>query len=520
MWIYIFTTVLSLAVAQETFIDSLIRTSRDQVETPFNIVPDARNFDQEYDFIIIGGGSAGCVLANRLTEVPHWRVLLLEAGREEILLTDVPLAATFWTFTDFNWGFRTEVQPNGCQGMTDGRCNWPRGRGLGGTSIINYMMYTRGNRKDFDEWASLGNKGWSYDEVLPYFKKSEKVGIKDLRKSPYHGSEGFLPVMDSSWRTPLAKLHLQAASELGIPTRDLNGENQLGISYVQVNIKNGRRQSAAKSFIRPIRNRPNLFVAKGARVTKIVIDPDTKIATGVQFAKNKKSYYIRASKEVLLSAGTLSSPHLLMLSGVGPRAHLLEHGISVVKDLPRVGENLQDHTTFNTLLFLINDSVSLVDNRIATNPAYTFDYLLRGRGPLTCPGGAEVLAFLNTRQTKEDYPELPEDVPDIEFVFSAGSLAGDVNGGLRNSLGLSKEVVDEVFRPIFGRDGFQIVPILLKPKSRGYIRLKSNNPFHWPLFYHNYYTHPSDIKAMLRGIKLVSTNLLVDEIWIWTFFRP
>jgi len=444
------------------------------------------------------------VLANRLTQIPEWNVLLLEAGDDEVMMTDVPLAAPLLTITDFNWGYQTEVQDSGCTGMVSKRCHWPRGKGLGGTSVINYMMYTRGHGKNYDEWAALGNEGWSFEEVLPYFKKSEKCGIKDLRNSPYHSVDGELPVTHSTWRTPLAKSHLEAAGEVGLPTRDLNGEHQLGVSYVQVNIKNGRRQSAAKSFIKPVRNRPNLFVAKNARVTKIVVDPLTKVAKGVQFAKNRKSYYVGATKEVILSAGTINSPHILMLSGIGPRDHLREFGVPVIHDLPGVGENLQDHTTLNTLVFLINQTISLVDARVSTNLANSVDYLLRGTGPLTCPGGAEALAFVNTRQNRYDYPELDDDVPDMEFVFSAGSLAGDTFGGLRRSLGIGKAVVDEVIKPIVGRDGFQIVPIMLKPKSRGRIRLKSSNPFHWPRMYHNYYTHPADIQTMLRGIKLVS----------------
>lgn len=497
---------ISFSSAQFDFLSGIFGVSRQVFNVPPNLIRDTKTFDNVYDFVVIGAGSAGCVLANRLSEVPQWNVLLLEAGKDEIMLTDVPLASPYWTFTDFNWGYKTVPQENVCQAMNEQRCTWPRGKSMGGTSVINYLVYTRGSAEDYNDWEKLGNPGWGYNDILPYFRKLEKMEIPELRDSPYHGTDGYLNVNYIPYRTPLAKAFLGAGSELGYDINNPNGENQIGFSYVQATMKNGRRVSASKAFIRPIRKRKNLHVAKEARVTKILIDPVTNTTFGVEFIKNRRTHVVRVINEVLLSAGALNSPQLLMLSGIGPKDHLRDLNIPVVKDLP-VGENLQDHVSFGGLVFLINDTVSVIDSRVSTNPAYTFDYFLRNTGPLTLPGGAESVAFVNTRINNEVLDDdLDEDVPDIELVLGAGSLSGDTAGVLRRSFGLKNDIFMKMYKNIIGRDGFSIVPILLKPKSRGYMRLKSKNPFHWPLFYPGYYTDEgdSDLRTIVRGIRAVS----------------
>ncbi|XP_048516361.1 glucose dehydrogenase [FAD, quinone]-like isoform X2 [Athalia rosae] len=488
-------------------------------------VDDENNILQEYDFVIIGAGSGGSVLANRLTEIPEWNVLLIEAGKDEFFLTDVPLLAPTLHITAYNWGYKTEPgfpDENGnggfCLGMEEGRCNWPRGKAVGGSSVINYMMYTRGSKSDYDSWAAQGNPGWSYEDVLPYFRKSENNRIDGL-DDRYHGNSGYLDVDYSPYVSKLRDLFLNSAKEMGYKVNDYNGERFLGFSVAQANLRGGRRVSASKAFLRPVRSRRNFHVSKYSRVTKIVIDPATRIATGVEFVKNRRKYFVGASKEVLLSAGALNSPQLLMLSGIGPRDHLESLGIPVLQELP-VGYNLQDHVSMSLLTFLVNDSVTIIESRVATNPVNTFDYLVRGSGPLTIPGGAEGLAFINTKKslrtsTKwgrkienslsgsygEFANEYEDDYADIEIVMGLGSLTGDTSGSLKGIMGLSDELVHDVFHGYEGRDGFSLVPILLHPKSRGRVTLKSSDPFHWPVLQANYYQNPDDLETIVRGIK-------------------
>lgn len=281
----------------------------------------------------------------------------------------------------FNWGYKTEPSPGACLGLEGGVCNWPKGRALGGTSVINFMLYQRGHRRDFDGWAKLGNTGWSYEEVLPYFRKSERVGIPQLFDSKYHGRNGYLDVQLARYKTPLLNAFLNAGTEFGYRVTDPNAESLMGFSQVQATLRDGRRCSAAKAFLRPVMHRPNLFISMNSRVTKILIDPKTKTAYGVEFVKMRKQFRVFARKEVILSAGSIASPQLLMLSGVGPREHLDSLGIPVIQDL-RVGYNLQDHSAVNGLDFVVNAQVTLTERNLQ-NPFYLMDYFFHGSGPFT-----------------------------------------------------------------------------------------------------------------------------------------
>lgn len=274
-------------------------------------------------------------------------------------------------------------------------CNWPKGRALGGTSVINFLIYQRGHREDFNEWARMGNTGWSYDDVLPYFMKSERLNIPELYAShEYHGKNGYLDVQYGRYKTKLLDAFISAGKELGYSNTDPNGKNMLGFGRTQATMRNGRRCSAAKAFVRPIVHRQNLHISLRTRVTKILIDPHTKVAYGVEFSKNKKRFTIFTKKEVILSAGSIASPQLLMLSGIGPSVHLAQFGIPVIQDL-KVGYNLQDHVCVNGLEFLVNRPVTVDENSVQ-NPIHIFNYVVQGTGPFTIPGGAEALAFVST----------------------------------------------------------------------------------------------------------------------------
>lgn len=354
---------------------------------------DIRNFDEEYDFIIVGSGSSGSVLANRLTEVADFKVLVLEAGKFETILTDIPLTAAINQITSSNWGYRAESNASSCQAYINKACNWPKGRVVGGTSVLNFMVFNRGHRRDYDNWAGNGNYGWSYDEVLPYFKKLEDVRIPELRDLPYRGKKGPMTIEHSKFQSKLLDAFLEAGQDLGYNVNDPNGEEMLGFSKIQGTIRNGRRCSTAKAYLRSITNRRNLHLSVKSWATKIIIDEATRTAIGVEFVKNKKVYRVKATREVILSAGPIGSPQLLMLSGIGEKAHLDEMNIKTIQDL-KVGYNLQDHATLPSLIFTIEKPYSIREKDLQVNPMAFFEYWFRNAGPLTMPGGSEGISFL------------------------------------------------------------------------------------------------------------------------------
>ncbi|XP_059471055.1 glucose dehydrogenase [FAD, quinone]-like [Neocloeon triangulifer] len=448
----------------------------------------------EYDFIVVGAGSAGSVVANRLTEVPNWQVLLLEAGKDEVLLSDMPVFSAHFQLTDFNWGYRTQPQDGACLGFVDRRCAWPRGKGMGGSSILNYMIYTRGHPRDYDGWEQMGNPGWGWKDVLKYFLKSENAK-DDLAKSPFHSTGGYMDVERLRFRTPVVDAFIKGSKEMGYEQIDYNSGNLNGFSRLQVNQRKGRRCSASKAFIRPIRHRPNLHVAKEAQVTRVLINPETKRAFGVEFFRHNRWHAVRARKEVILSAGAIDTPKLLMLSGVGPEGHLRDLNLPVVRDSPGVGQNLQDHVTTSAVLFTINDTVLLKEDRLARLEPFA-QWLTQGRGPITIAGGVEGLGYIRTPVAKTE-----EDYPDIELMFIAGSLNTDPGTVVRRSMGVSDEIFDTVFKPIVPVDTWSLWPMQLRPNSRGWVKLKSKNPLAWPIMSGNYFADPHDLDIIVEGIK-------------------
>ncbi|CAM1302662.1 Uncharacterised protein g3344 [Pycnogonum litorale] len=451
-----------------------------------------KKIHKKYDYIVVGSGSAGSVIASRLSEDPRTSVLLLEAGGHESLFSRIPTLASDLQRTPIDWKYKTIPQKYACYGLKRRQSNWPRGKVMGGSSTINYMLYVRGNKNDYNGWQRLGAEGWSYDHVLPYFIKMERNMDRYLRKSPYHGSRGPLVVDFSPFQTRMARAFLEAGMELGLYTRDVNGPRQTGFVRPQGTILNGARSSTSYAYIIPVKHRPNLHIITHAHVTKVLVD-GFKRAIGVSFSKGHKSYIVGAKKEVILSAGTISTPHILMLSGIGPRKLLSRYGIPVVQDLPGVGKNLQDHV-FTPITFTSNKGSALVKDRIL-NGMNALKYFIGGSGPLTTFGGVEGLGFVSTRFQK-DY-----DYPDMELHFVGGGLASDKGETQRFNMGIKDKVYREVFSKLEHKDHVTIFPTLLRPKSRGEIILKSSDPKVKPLIDPNYLSHPYDTKVLIEGMK-------------------
>lgn len=322
--------------------------------------------------------------------------------------------------------------------------------------------------------------------------------IPHLRNSPYHGSTGPLHAEYFRYVSPLAEIYLQAAAELKLlnPFNDYNGESQTGFSRSQGTLSDGLRMSMAKAYLRPIRHRENLHVSLKSHVEKILINPETKTAYGVQFTKEDRRYVVFASKEVILSAGAIQSPQILMLSGVGPQLHLEENKIEVIHNSPGVGENLQDHIASGGSGYLItnpisNDSLSIVMPKVMQVDTVR-KFAFERRGPLYAMPACEIMGFVSSK-----YQDPQEDRPDIQFFMA--SYADSSDGGIfaKRASGISDNYYAEVYEQILFRDAVMILPLLLRPKSRGKILLRDNNPSSYPLIYPNYFSHPRDVQVMV-----------------------
>lgn len=423
-----------------------------------------------YDYIVIGAGSAGCVLADRLSASGEHSVLLLEAGgKDRNIWIHVPLGygRTFFNRT-VNWMFETEPQP----GLNDRRIAQPRGKCLGGSSSINGLLYVRGQRQDYDGWRDLGNRGWGYDDVLPLFKRSED---QQRGANPWHGAGGPLPVTDLPEKHPIAEAFIAAGVKAGVPRNpDFNGERQEGIGTFQATAKRGLRYSTAKSFLRQALKRPNLDLLMHAQVTKILFDGVR--ASGVAFLHEGRPGEVAARREIILSAGAIQSPQILQLSGIGPGGLLRQHGIPVVKELPGVGENLQDHVQAR-FIFETKQKITLNDDM--ANPLRQvrmgLNYIFTRKGPLGWWAGIAG-AFIKTR------PEL--DRPDVQFHLYPFST-------------------DRKDRPILHPfSGFTLTVCQVRPYSRGYVRIKSADPMVPPAISPNYLGDPRDAEVLAAGMQM------------------
>ncbi|SAK85395.1 glucose-methanol-choline oxidoreductase [Caballeronia catudaia] len=425
-----------------------------------------------YDYVIVGAGSAGCVLARRLSERKSNRVLMLEAGPtsdEFWVNTPAGMAKLFFHKT-LNWNYLTEPMPT----LRDRRMYWPRGRGLGGSSSINGMVYIRGHRNDFDHWESLGNQGWGFDRVLPYFKRMEHNARGEDR---FRGVGGPLWISDPVVKHPSSHDFIAAAMASGIPyTEDLNGAEHDAVGFIQHNIRAGRRHSAYSAYVAPVVSRSNLSIRTGCHVQRVKFDG--RDAVGVEVIEGGERRVIYASREVIVSAGALNSPHLLMLSGIGPLGELQRHQIPVVMELPGVGRNLQDHFYVHCSFEATRGSSYNQDLRGLRKYWQGIRYLTTHTGYLAL-GSSQVAAFIKSR------PDEP--YGDLQISFRPMSFTYHHNG-----------YVEVEPTPAVAASVYQV-----RPASTGTVTLKSANPNDAPAFTPNYLTATADVQAMIAGIRKI-----------------
>ncbi|XP_065913888.1 alcohol dehydrogenase [acceptor]-like [Dysidea avara] len=447
--------------------------------------------DIEYDYIIVGAGTAGCVLANRLTEDPNTTVLLLEAGPLDTKHgLKIPLISALFYNSDIDWQYKTVPQRNGFVASKDRVVVLPAGKVVGGTSSINTLFYVRGNPTDYDGWAAAGAEGWNYDEVLPYFLKSENSLLGE--DSKYHSTGGPLTVSYStSASSVFGDAFLKAGKNLGYTVGDYNGESQFRFSRLQAMIENGKRVSSADAFLHPVIDRDNLYIGTGVVVQKVLFNEDNSKAIGVKYIQGDVEQIVKAKKEIILSAGAIRSPHILLLSGIGPVSQLHELGIKTVSDLP-VGRNLRDHM-FMGIEFVLHSEHEWYDMVVHPSTIMKFDvfyrYLVHGSGPLSELVSSAVV-FLNMNENMT--------CPDLELAIAETVISG---GDLWENWGVSrKQVFGDI--DLDALRGYTFVMCPLDLKSVGELTLNKTHPLSQPIIDPHYLEDPNDMEAFKDAIKM------------------
>ena len=432
---------------------------------------------QGYDFVVVGGGSAGCVLAARLSENPDARVLLLEAGgRDWHPFYKMPAGFAKMTHGLGAWGYQTVPQKH----MNDMVIRYTQARVIGGGSTMNAQIYTRGNRLDYDEWRQMGCEGWGYDDVLPYFRKSED---NDSFENEYHAKGGLLGVSQPRAPLPICDAYFMAAAQTGIPRNpDMTGAKQDGVGFYQLTQRNGFRSSASVAFLNPARKRPNLTVRTHAQVQRLVVENNRVV--GVELAGKGGGEIVRANSEVILSSGSIGTPRLLMLSGIGPADHLRAVGVQVVLDQPEVGSNLQDHLDLFTICECTGDHTYDKYAKLHWSVVAGVQYALARSGPVAS-SLFETGGFWYAQEGARS--------PDIQFHLGLGS-------GIEAGVDKMKNA------------GVTLNSAYLRPGSRGTVRLASNDPAAAPLIDPNYWQDPHDRAMSIRGLKMVQEIMAQDAL--------
>lgn len=473
---------------------------------PVDRSADILSSKREFDFVIVGGGSAGSVLARRLSEVDNWDVLLIEAGKDASPTSEVPGFLTMLQDTAEDYGYKAEPQAGFCQGNKNKRCKWRKGKALGGSSVINAMLHVFGNDKDYNQWQEQGNEGWDYENMLRYLRKSTNCPPEYIAKfgDRHCGANGPMSIRSYNYsETIQQEIILDGAREMGLDVLEpLIGDRYTGFGKAFGTMDNAQRMNTAKAYLSPVKDKKNLYVMKSTRADKVLLKGNK--AVGVRITSGDKTIDLTASKEVILSAGSIASPQLLMLSGIGPKKHLQDMGIQVVADLP-VGKNLQDHTIWPGLLIgFVNETQSPPMSTFGMDLAY--NYLVHKKGELATVG-INLLAFVNVSDFGPDGEKprsAPSKYPDIEFHFGHFSrwVTPKITS-LYNLMNVEDDIVQELMKMILEGDLILAASTLLRPKSKGALELRSTDPADPVKIYANYLAERDDVETLLKSVNVI-----------------